>query len=55
LWARQLGKTTLIENLCGYIIDVDPGNIFVKYPTRTKAADFSQKKLADDKGNAEAP
>ncbi len=46
LWARQLGKTTLLENLCGYIIDIDPGNIFVKYPTRQKAADFSTKKLA---------
>lgn len=45
LWARQLGKTTLLENLIGYIIDIDPSNIFVKYPTRMKAADFSQKKL----------
>ena len=46
LWARQLGKTTLLENLIGYIIDVDPGNIFVKYPSRGKAADFSTKKLS---------
>ena len=45
LWARQLGKTTILENLCGYIMDVDPGNIFVKYPTQMKAADFSRKKL----------
>ena len=44
-WARQLGKTTIIENLVGYGIDADPSNIFVKYPTRQKAADFSQKKL----------
>ena len=45
LWARQLGKTTLLENLVGYIMDVDPSNVFIKYPTRSKAADFSQKKL----------
>lgn len=45
VWARQLGKTTLIENLIGFIIDVDPANVFVKYPTKDKAKDFSQKKL----------
>jgi phage terminase large subunit GpA-like protein len=44
-WARQLGKTTIIENLIGFIVDADPSNIFVKYPTREKAKDFSQKKL----------
>ena len=45
LMARQVGKTTLIENLIGYIIDIEPGNIFVKYPTQAKCKDFSQKKL----------
>lgn len=45
IWGRQLGKTETLLNLVGYIIDVDPGNIFVKYPTKDKAKDFSQKKL----------
>jgi phage terminase large subunit GpA-like protein len=45
LWGRQLGKTELLIILICFIIDVDPSNIFVKYPTRGKAADFSQKKL----------
>ncbi len=44
-WARQLGKTTIIENLCGFTIDCDPANIFVKYPTREKTADFSKTKF----------
>lgn len=43
--ARQLMKTTIIENLVGFIIDCDPCNIFVKYPTKDKAADFSKAKL----------
>ncbi len=45
-WARQLGKTEIILSLIGFLIDFDPCNIFIKYPTRDKAKDFSQKKLA---------
>lgn len=45
LMARQLGKTTLLENLCGWGIDIEPSNIFVIYPTAAKSKDFSQKKL----------
>lgn len=44
-WARQLGKTEIIQNLIGYGIDYDPSNIFVVYPTKDKAKAFSQKKL----------
>lgn len=47
-WARQLGKTELLLTLVGFIIDVDPGNILFKYPTREKAADFSTKKLSPE-------
>lgn len=46
LWARQLGKTELLLILICYIIDIIQGNILVKYPTREKVTDFSQKKLA---------
>lgn len=45
IWARQLGKTEVIQNLIGWGIDYDPSNIFVVYPTKDKAKAFSQKKL----------
>lgn len=46
LFARQIGKTELLLCLIGYVMDWVACNVFVKYPTRDKAKDFSQKKLA---------
>ena len=43
--ARQTSKTEIILTLVGFIIDAAPCNILIKYPTREKSADFSQKKL----------
>lgn len=46
IWARQLGKTTVLENLIGYCMDIEPCGIFLIYPTTAKSRDFSQKKLS---------
>ena len=41
-WASRLGKTELINNLQGYIIDVDPSGILVVYPTLDSAKKWSK-------------
>ena len=42
----QLGKTTLIENICGFFIDQEPAPILVIQPTLEMAEAFSKDRLA---------
>lgn len=44
-WASQTGKTFLLQNLIGYLADLDPCQILVKYPTQGSAESFSRNKL----------
>ena len=44
--AIQMGKTETLLNLIGYVIDIAPAGVLVKYPTLENAKKFSQKKLA---------
>lgn len=45
MWGTQLGKTFLLQNLIGYMVDVEPSKIMVKYPTQIGADTFSRDKL----------
>jgi phage terminase large subunit GpA-like protein len=44
--SARVGKTEVINNLCGYHIGQDPGPILVVYPTETAAEEWSRDKLA---------
>ena len=44
--SAQVGKTTLIENIIGYIITVDPFSILMVLPTVEKAEEFSRERFA---------
>lgn len=44
--SSQVGKTELLLNLLGYIIDQDPGAIMYALPTLEQAEDFSKRRLA---------
>lgn len=46
MMGKQLGKSECLVNAILFVIDADPANVLVKYPTREKAREFSQKKLA---------
>ncbi len=41
-WASRLGKTEMLNNLDGYIIDVDPSGILRVYPTLDSAKKWSK-------------
>jgi phage terminase large subunit GpA-like protein len=44
--SARVGKTEVINNLCGFHIGQDPGPILVVYPTETAAEEWSRDKLA---------
>ena len=44
--ASQVGKSELLNNLIGYIIDQDPGSILFVHPTTIDAKDYSQLRIA---------
>lgn len=44
--ASQIGKTELINNIIGYIIDQDPGSILFVHPTTIDAREFSKLRIA---------
>jgi hypothetical protein len=44
--ASQLIKTTILENIIGYFIDVDPSPILLVQPNETAAESFSKERLA---------
>lgn len=46
MWAAQMGKTSLLENFIGYIIDLDPGPILLVEPREADAEAFSKDRLA---------
>lgn len=43
--SAQVGKTTMIENLLGYVIAVDPGPVMVVQPTLEMAETFSRDRV----------
>ena len=43
--AAQVGKTTVLENLIGYFVQVDPCNMMIVQPTLEMAQDFSKDRL----------
>lgn len=44
--SAQIGKTSVIENITGYIIDMDPAPILLVEPTLQKGQEFSKERLA---------
>lgn len=44
--ASQVGKSELINNIIGYIIDEDPGSILFVHPTTIDAKDYSKLRVA---------
>lgn len=44
-WAAQLGKSTMIENWFGYIVDQAPGSMMIVLPTLEEATKFNRVKL----------
>ena len=44
--ASQVGKSELINNLIGYIIDQDPGSILFVHPTTIDAKEYSKLRIA---------
>lgn len=44
-WAAQLGKSTILENWAGFIIDREPGSMMITLPTLEEAGKFNKIKL----------
>lgn len=44
-WAAQLGKSTMIENWFGYVVDQAPGSMMIVLPTLEEAVKFNRVKL----------
>jgi len=44
--ASQVGKSELLNNIIGYIIDEDPGSILFIHPTSIDAKDYSKLRIA---------
>jgi phage terminase large subunit GpA-like protein len=44
--ASQVGKSEMINNIIGYIIDQDPGSILFIHPTTIDAKDYSKLRIA---------
>lgn len=44
-WAAQLGKSTILENWAGFVIDQAPGSMMIVLPTITEAGKFNRIKL----------
>ena len=44
--SSQVGKTEMLLNLLGYIIDQDPGSIMYTLPTKEDGEDFSKRRLS---------
>lgn len=44
--SSQVGKTEMLLNLLGYIVDQDPGPIMYTMPTKEDAEDFSKRRLS---------
>lgn len=44
--SSQVGKTELLLNILGYIIDIDPGGVMFIVPTMTFAEDFSKRRVS---------
>ena len=44
--ASQVGKSEMINNIIGYIIDEDPGSILFVHPTTIDAKEFSKLRIA---------
>lgn len=45
-WASRLGKTEILNNLYGYVIDHDPCHVLVVYPTLDSAKKWSKEMFA---------
>ena len=43
LWARQTGKSTVVQSVIGYLIDEDPCSILVVYPTKDGATNYMRR------------
>jgi len=46
MWAAQSGKSSLLENFLGYIIELDPGPVLLVEPREVDAEAFSKDRLA---------
>ena len=44
--ASQVGKSELLNNVIGYIIDEDPGSILFIHPTTIDAKEYSKLRIA---------
>lgn len=44
--SSQVGKTEMLMNMLGYVIDVDPGPVMWVMPTNDNAEDFSKRRLS---------
>ena len=44
--ASQVGKSELLNNIIGYVIDQDPGSILFVHPTTIDAKDYSKLRIA---------
>ena len=44
--ASQVGKSELLNNIIGYIIDQDPGSILFVHPTTIDAKEYSKLRIA---------
>jgi phage terminase large subunit GpA-like protein len=46
MWAAQSGKSSMLENFLGYVIELDPGPVLLVEPREVDAAAFSKDRLA---------
>lgn len=46
MWASQLGKSEILNNIVGYFIHQDPSTILFLLPTEDVAEDYSKRRLA---------
>ncbi len=46
MWAAQSGKSSMLENFLGYIIELDPGPVLLVEPRELDAEAFSKDRLA---------
>ena len=44
--SSQVGKTAIELNMCGYVIDIDPGPVLMVQPTNDTAEDLSKRRIA---------
>lgn len=46
MFASQLGKTEIVNNICGFFMDADPAPILVVQPTIERAEEWSKERFA---------